>query len=121
MMRKMNVAVVGATGAVGTQMIKLLEDSSLPLGTVKFLASKRSAGKQLSFKGETQTIEELVPDSFEGVDLALFSAGGGISAKFAPEAVKRGAVVVDNTSHFRMDPEVPLVCLLYTSPSPRDA
>lgn len=109
MMRKMNVAIVGATGAVGTQMTKLLENSSLPIGTVKFLASKRSAGKQLSFKGETQTIEELVPDSFEGVDLALFSAGGGISAKFAPEAVKRGAVVVDNTSHFRMDPEVPLV------------
>lgn len=73
------------------------------------MASKRSAGKQLSFKGETQTIEELVPDSFEGIDLALFSAGGGISAKFAPEAVKRGAVVVDNTSHYRMDPEVPLV------------
>lgn len=108
-MRKMNVAIVGATGAVGTQMIKLLENSTLPIGTVKFLASKRSAGKQLSFKGETQTIEELVPESFENVDLALFSAGGGISAKFAPEAVKRGAVVVDNTSHFRMDPEVPLV------------
>ncbi|GAA2917168.1 aspartate-semialdehyde dehydrogenase [Enterococcus pseudoavium] len=108
-MRKMNVAIVGATGAVGTQMIKLLEDSSLPLGSVKFLASKRSAGKQLSFRGETQTIEELVPESFDGVNLALFSAGGGISAKFAPEAVKRGAVVVDNTSHFRMDPEVPLV------------
>ena len=109
MMRKMNVAIVGATGAVGTQMIKMLEDSSLPLGTVKFLASKRSAGKQLSFKGESQTIEELVPDSFEGIDLALFSAGGGISAKFAPEAVKRGTVVVDNTSHYRMDPNVPLV------------
>ncbi|MGO3791342.1 MAG: aspartate-semialdehyde dehydrogenase [Enterococcus gilvus] len=109
MMRKVNVAIVGATGAVGTQMIKLLENSSLPLGTVKFLASKRSAGKQLSFKGDTQTIEELVPDSFEGIDLALFSAGGGISANFAPEAVKRGAIVVDNTSHFRMDPEVPLV------------
>ncbi|WP_427813212.1 aspartate-semialdehyde dehydrogenase [Enterococcus sp. 22-H-5-01] len=109
MMRKMNVAIVGATGAVGTQMIKLLESSSLPLGTVKLLASKRSAGKQLSFKGESKTIEELVPESFEGVDLALFSAGGGISAKFAPEAVKRGAIVVDNTSHFRMDPEVPLV------------
>ncbi|MBU5361006.1 aspartate-semialdehyde dehydrogenase [Enterococcus raffinosus] len=108
-MRKMNVAIVGATGAVGTQMIKLLENSTLSIGTVKFLASKRSAGKQLSFKGETQTIEELVPDSFEGIDLALFSAGGGISAKFAPEAVKRGAVVVDNTSHYRMDPEVPLV------------
>lgn len=109
MMRKMNVAIVGATGAVGTQMIQLLENSSLPIGTVKFLASKRSAGKQRSFKGETQTIEELVPDSFEDIDLALFSAGGGISAKFAPEAVKRGAIVVDNTSHFRMDPEVPLI------------
>lgn len=108
-MREMNVAIVGATGAVGTQMIKLLENSTLPIGTVKFLASKRSAGKQLSFKGETQTIEELVPESFENIDLALFSAGGGISAKFAPEAVKHGAVVVDNTSHFRMDPEVPLV------------
>lgn len=108
-MRKMNVAIVGATGAVGTQMIQLLEKSSLPLGTVKLLASKRSAGKQRSFNGEQQAIEELTAASFEGVDLALFSAGGEISAKFAPEAVKHGAVVVDNTSHFRMDPSVPLV------------
>ncbi|KAF1298328.1 aspartate-semialdehyde dehydrogenase [Enterococcus sp. JM4C] len=104
-----HVAVVGATGAVGTRMIEMLEQTTLPIKTVKLLASKRSAGKQLPFKGQLLTIEELVPESFEGIDLALFSAGGGISKIFAPEAVKRGAVVVDNTSHFRMDPEVPLV------------
>lgn len=104
-----NVAVVGATGAVGTKMIQMLEQTILPLKKVVLLASKRSAGKTLQFKGETLTVEELVPESFEGIDLALFSAGGGISATFAPEAVKRGAVVVDNTSHFRMDPQVPLV------------
>lgn len=108
-MRDLNVAVVGATGAVGTRMIQMLEETSLPLGKVKLLASKRSAGKQLQFKEQTIEVEELVPESFEGIDLALFSAGGSISAKFAPEAVKRGAIVVDNTSHFRMDPAVPLV------------
>ncbi|WP_159723303.1 aspartate-semialdehyde dehydrogenase [Enterococcus sp. CSURQ0835] len=108
-MRNLNVAVVGATGAVGTRMIQMLEGTSLPLGEVKLLASKRSAGKQLQFKNQTITVEELVPESFEGIDLALFSAGGSVSAKFAPEAVKRGAIVVDNTSHFRMDPTVPLV------------
>ncbi|WP_308618606.1 aspartate-semialdehyde dehydrogenase [uncultured Enterococcus sp.] len=103
------IAVVGATGAVGTKMIEMLEDTTLPIASVKLLASKRSAGKTREFKGKTLTIEELVPDSFNEVDLALFSAGGGISKIFAPEAVKRGAVVVDNTSHFRMDPDVPLV------------
>ncbi|MDH6363721.1 aspartate-semialdehyde dehydrogenase [Enterococcus sp. PF1-24] len=103
------VAVVGATGAVGTKMIEMLEETTLPLKEVKLLASKRSAGKELLFKGQPIKIEELVPESFEGVDIALFSAGGGISKVFAPEAVKRGAVVVDNTSHFRMDPNVPLV------------
>lgn len=109
-MEKMyHVAVVGATGAVGTKMIEMLEETSLPLKKVKLLASKRSAGKERTFKGETVIIEELVPESFEDVDIALFSAGGSISKQFAPEAVKRGAVVVDNTSHFRMDPEVPLV------------
>lgn len=108
-MRNLNVAVVGATGAVGTRMIQMLEETSLPLGEVKLLASKRSAGKQLQFKDQTIAVEELVPESFEGIDLALFSAGGSVSAKFAPEAVKRGAIVVDNTSHFRMDPTVPLV------------
>lgn len=104
-----NVAVVGATGAVGTKMIEMLENTTLPLKKVTLLASKRSAGKELTFKGTKLVVEELVPDSFEGVDIALFSAGGGISKQFAPEAVKRGAVVVDNTSHFRMDPNVPLV------------
>jgi aspartate-semialdehyde dehydrogenase len=108
-MKKYNVAVVGATGAVGTKMIEMLEATTLPLNQVKLLASKRSAGKELTFKQQTLTIEELVPESFEDVDIALFSAGGSISAKFAPEAVKRGAVVIDNTSHFRMDPNVPLV------------
>lgn len=103
------VAVVGATGAVGTRMIEMLEQTTLPLAEVKLLASKRSAGKILTFKGKELAVEELVPESFEGIDIALFSAGGGISKIFAPEAVKRGAVVVDNTSHFRMDPEVPLV------------
>lgn len=104
-----NVAVVGATGAVGTKMIEMLENTTLPLKKVTLLASKRSAGKELTFKGTKLIVEELVPESFEGIDIALFSAGGGISKQFAPEAVKRGAVVVDNTSHFRMDPEVPLV------------
>jgi aspartate-semialdehyde dehydrogenase len=103
------IAVVGATGAVGTKMIEMLEQTVLPIKEVKLLASKRSAGKKATFKGEELVIEELVPESFENVDIALFSAGGGISKQFAPEAVKRGAVVIDNTSHFRMDSEVPLV------------
>lgn len=109
MTKAYTVAVVGATGAVGTKMIEILEGSTLPIKQVKLLASKRSAGKELKFNGETIKVEELVPESFEGVDIALFSAGGSISKVFAPEAVKRGAVVIDNTSHFRMDPEVPLV------------
>ncbi|MBP8693054.1 MAG: aspartate-semialdehyde dehydrogenase [Enterococcus sp.] len=103
------VAVVGATGAVGTKMLELLQEVNLPIERVKALASKRSAGKTLAFKDQVLTIEELTADSFEGVDIALFSAGGGISEIFAPEAVKRGAVVIDNTSHFRMVPGIPLV------------
>ncbi|MFV0557839.1 MAG: aspartate-semialdehyde dehydrogenase [Enterococcus sp.] len=103
------VAVVGATGAVGTKMIEMLEQTTLPIQEVRLLASKRSAGKTRTFKGTELVIEELVAESFENIDIALFSAGGGISKVFAPEAVKRGAVVVDNTSHFRMDPQVPLV------------
>lgn len=105
-----NVAVVGATGAVGSRFIELLENETVfPIKSVKLLASKRSAGQKLKFNGQMLTVEETTPESFEGIDLALFSAGGSVSAKFAPEAVKRGAVVVDNTSHFRMDPDVPLV------------
>ena len=103
------VAVVGATGAVGSQMIKMLEESSLPIDKIRYLASARSAGKVLKFKGQDITIEETTETAFEGVDIALFSAGGSTSAKFAPYAVKAGAVVVDNTSYFRQNPDVPLV------------
>ena len=90
------VAVVGATGAVGAQMIKMLEESTLPIDNIRYLASARSAGKVLQFKGQDVTIEETTEDAFEGVDIALFSAGGSTSAKYAPYAVKAGAVVVDN-------------------------
>lgn len=103
------VAVVGATGAVGTQMIKMLEESTLPIDKVRFLTSSRSAGKILAFQGQDVTVELTTEDSFDGVDIALFSAGGSTSAKFAPYAVKAGAVVVDNTSYFRQHKNVPLV------------
>ena len=103
------VAVVGATGAVGAQMIKMLEESTLPIDKIRYLASARSAGKVLKFKDLDITIEETTENAFEGVDIALFSAGGSTSAKYAPYAVKAGAVVVDNTSYFRQNPDVPLV------------
>lgn len=109
MSKEYNVAILGATGAVGTRMIQQLEQSSIPVKKLKLLASKRSAGKQLSFKGESVVVEETTPESFEGIDIVLSSAGGGVSKKFLPEAVKRGAVCVDNTSAFRMEPDVPLV------------
>lgn len=109
MTKKLNVAVVGATGAVGSKMMEKLIERKFPIASIKFLASARSAGKQIEFNGENYTIEEAKPESFEGIDLALFSAGGAVSEVLAPEAAKRGAVVIDNTSHFRMDPEVPLV------------
>jgi aspartate-semialdehyde dehydrogenase len=105
-----NVAIVGATGAVGAEMIRCLEQRQFPVGQLTLLASARSAGKKLKFKGEDITIKELTPDSaFQGIDIALFSAGGGISRDFAPHAVKGGAVVVDNSSYFRQDPNTPLV------------
>ncbi|MBM7635867.1 aspartate-semialdehyde dehydrogenase [Streptococcus saliviloxodontae] len=103
------VAVVGATGAVGTRMITMLEESTLPIDKVRLLSSARSAGKVLQYKGQDIEVELTTEDSFEGVDIALFSAGGSVSAKFAPYAVKAGAVVVDNTSFFRQNPDVPLV------------
>ena len=109
MNNKPHVAIVGASGAVGVEMIRTLERRNFPVGSLRLLASKRSAGKSLNFRGETLTIEELTPSSFEGVDIALFSAGGGISKEWAPEAVKAGAVVVDNSSAFRLDASVPLV------------
>ncbi|WP_404409255.1 aspartate-semialdehyde dehydrogenase [Jeotgalibacillus malaysiensis] len=104
-----NVAVVGATGAVGTQMLSMLEQRDFPVGTIKLLSSARSAGQTIQFNGAPVTVEEATPDSFEGIDIALFSAGGSISKQLAPEAAKRGAIVIDNTSAFRMDPDVPLV------------
>ncbi|KRM61619.1 aspartate-semialdehyde dehydrogenase [Paucilactobacillus vaccinostercus DSM 20634] len=108
-MSEYNVAIVGATGAVGTRMIQMVEQSTLKVKTIKLLASKHSAGTVLKFKGQDTVVEETTPESFTGIDLALFSAGGAVSKQFAPEAIKRGAVVVDNTSAFRMDPNVPLV------------
>jgi aspartate-semialdehyde dehydrogenase len=104
-----SIAIVGATGAVGVEMIHCLERRGFPVRELTLLASARSAGKTLKFKGTDITIKELTPDSFAGIDIALFSAGGGISKDFAPHAVKAGAVVVDNSSAFRMDPTVPLV------------
>ncbi len=109
MTKQLTVAVVGATGAVGTKMMEQLIKRNFPIGDIKFLASARSAGKSIDFNGKTYTIEEATPEAFEGVNVALFSAGGSVSAVLAPEAAKRGAVVIDNTSHFRMDPDVPLV------------
>jgi aspartate-semialdehyde dehydrogenase len=103
------VAVVGVTGAVGAEFIATMDKRKFPVGKLKALASARSAGKSLSFRGETIVIEELTENSFDGVDLALFSAGGSISRKFAPVAVKAGAVVIDNSSAFRMAADVPLV------------
>jgi len=103
------VAIAGVTGAVGAEFIATLDKRRFPVGRLKALASARSAGKVLGFRGQTITIEELTEDSFDGVDLALFSAGSGIARKYAPIAVKAGAVVIDNSSAFRMDPNVPLV------------
>ncbi|MCQ2009000.1 aspartate-semialdehyde dehydrogenase [Sporolactobacillus sp. STSJ-5] len=105
----LNVAVVGVTGAVGTRMLKMLESSPLPVKSLYPLASARSAGKKVSFGGTEWTINEAKPESFENIDIALFSAGGSVSKQLAPEAAKRGAIVVDNTSAFRMDKDVPLV------------
>ncbi|MEE4254655.1 MAG: aspartate-semialdehyde dehydrogenase [Desulfuromusa sp.] len=104
-----NVAIVGATGAVGETFLNILEQREFPIDTLKLYASKRSKGKQITFKGTTYTIEELTEDSFEGIDIALFSAGGSQSKKYAPHAVKAGAIVVDNSSAFRLDPSIPLV------------
>lgn len=104
-----HVAVVGATGAVGQQILKTLEERNYPIASIKLLSSKRSAGKKLKFRGEEITVEEATPESFEGVQLALFSAGGSVSKALVPEAVKRGVICVDNTSAFRMEKDVPLV------------
>src|SRR4051794_10443800 len=97
-----NVAVVGVTGAVGQEFLNILAERKFPIKTLKLLASERSAGKQIEFGGQTYTVEALTKDSFKGVDIALFSAGGSISKEYGPIAVQAGAVVVDNSSAFRM-------------------
>src|SRR3989339_748106 len=109
MPKKYNVCVLGATGMVGREMMKVLEQRDFPVAKFLPLASERTAGQKVPFKGKEYTVEEAKPSSFEGIDIGLFSAGAKISAKFAPEAAKRKCIVIDNTSHFRMDPKVPLV------------
>jgi len=109
MTRQYKVAVVGATGAVGQQMVECLEERQFPVSELRLLASERSLGKYLSFKGREIPVDVLTRDSFQGIDLALFSAGGSVSKEFAPIAAAAGAVVIDNSSAWRMDPEVPLV------------
>src|SRR4051812_14100441 len=108
-MKNKHVAIVGATGAVGREFVGCIEARGLPLASLKLLASARSAGKKQTFRGQELTVEELTEDAFDGVDIALFSAGSSISRQYAPAAVKAGAVVVDNSSVFRMDPAIPLV------------
>ncbi len=108
-MKKYNVAVVGATGAVGNEMIKMLEQRDFPVANLRLLASSRSAGKKLKYKGQDVLVEELTKESFKGVEIALFSAGGAISKEFAPIAAAEGVFVIDNSSAWRMDKDVPLV------------
>jgi aspartate-semialdehyde dehydrogenase len=104
-----DVAIMGATGAVGQVMMEILAERNFPIGKLRLLASARSAGRELEFKGERIKVEELTEDSFAGIDIVLASAGGSLSKQYNPHAVKAGAVVVDNTSAYRMDPQVPLV------------
>src|SRR4030042_1969654 len=106
---KYNVAVAGATGAVGNEMVAILQQRNFPVNKLKLLASKRGAGTRMEFKGKFYTVEVLDETSFSGIDIGLFSAGGSVSEKFAPIAGKAGCVVIDNTSAFRMDPQVPLI------------
>lgn len=107
--KEFHVAVAGATGAVGNQMIACLEERNFPVKSIKYLASSRSAGKTLFFKGKPVVVEEMTESSFEGMDIALFSAGGSTSEKFAPVAALSGCIVIDNSSAWRMDPLVPLI------------
>jgi len=108
-MNRPNIAVLGATGVVGREIINIIDELKVPFNEIKFLSSARSAGKEIEFQGKKYTVEECIPESFEGVNIVLASAGGGTSVKFAPEAVKRGCVFVDNSSAFRMQEDVPLV------------
>ncbi len=108
-MKEFNVAVVGATGAVGNEMIETLQQRKFPVRSLKLLASERSLGVSLTYKGQDVPVEVLKEDSFKGIQIGLFSAGGSISQKFAPIAASDGCVVIDNTSAFRMEPDIPLV------------
>ena len=109
-MKSFNVAIVGATGMVGRSFLKILEERKFPVGNLYLFASAKSKGKTVMFNGSTYTIEELTEQSFDiGIDIALFSAGGSASKKFAPIAASKGCTVIDNSSHFRMDKDVPLV------------
>lgn len=108
-MKTYHVAVVGATGAVGNEMISILEERNFPVGKLTLLASERSLGKELNYRGKSYPVQVLKEDSFAGAEIGLFSAGGSISQTFAPLAARAGCVVIDNTSAFRMDPDVPLV------------
>ncbi len=107
--RLYNVAVVGATGAVGEQVIKLLQERDFPINQLKLLSSARSAGNILHFKGRAVTVEEATPHSFEGINIAIFAAGGAVSLALVPYAIASGAVCIDNTNAYRMDPQTPLV------------
>ncbi|WP_457642945.1 aspartate-semialdehyde dehydrogenase [Persephonella sp.] len=108
-MKHYNIAILGATGAVGQTMLRVLEERNFPVNEIRLLASERSAGKELEFMGLKYKVEPVSPEAFEGIDIALFSAGGSRSKQWAPVAVEKGAVVVDNSSAFRMNDDVPLV------------
>jgi len=108
-MKHYNVAILGATGAVGRTMLKVLEERNFPIEELRLLASERSAGTEIEFKGNKYVVEAVTPESFEGIDIALFSAGSSRSKIWAPVAAEKGAVVIDNSSAFRMEPDVPLV------------
>ena len=109
MQRKVKVAIAGATGAVGREMLKILEERDFPVGDLVLLASERSEGQAVEFRGDEHTVKRLKADSFAGVEIALFSPGASVSREFAPHAARAGAVVIDNSSAFRMDPACPLV------------
>lgn len=108
-MRKPRIAILGATGVVGREITKITEELNVEFETIKFLSSARSAGTTVTFKGQDYTVEEATPDSFNDIDIVMASAGGATSQKFAPEIVKRGGLIIDNSSAFRMDKDVPLV------------
>ena len=109
MTRKPNIAILGATGVVGREILKVMDELKVPFNEIKFLSSAKSAGTKIEFQGKEYTVEEAKPESFDGINIVLASAGGSTSQKFAPEIVKRGGVLIDNSSAFRMDKDVPLV------------